>query len=150
MTMRPPNQIPNRQPVAFKLGNKAYLWTGKRYSLKTVVASHEWNSALTLQDGIGEMQVSSHEVISVEQFKIEQREEARERYKEIIHHWEAGLRKSKVIAPLLNGETIYPVSVRACGHMIAAAKRWKLIESDKEPDDRESSDENSGDGSTRP
>lgn len=124
--MRPPDQIPNRTPLLLTRGDGVYLWTGRNYSLKTVITTHEWNGALTLADGIGQMQVGGHQVITAEQFKAEQREEARERYKDIILHWERGLRKSKEIGSLIGQ------SARATGQMIAAAKRWKLIEPDKE------------------
>lgn len=120
--MRPPDQIPNRKLAAFDRGDVVYLWTGCAYSEKKVVAQHDFQSALTLQDGHGQMIVKPEQVIGAEQIYEEQREEVRERYKEIIHHWEAGLRKSKDLAPLI-GE-----STRATGQMIAAAKRWKLIE----------------------
>lgn len=131
--MRPPDQIPNRTLPQFKRGDDVYLWAGKSYSLKHVVSVHEWNGALTIEDGIGPMQVGGHQVISAADYKEEQREEARQRYAEIITHWNNGLRTSKEIAPLLKGEMFDAVSVRGCGQMIAAAKRWKLIADDLKP-----------------
>lgn len=120
--MRPPDQIPNRGVRAFQRGDTAYLWTGRSYSEKKVVAQHDWKSALTLRDGISELIVSPDKVISAEQFYEEQREEARQRYDWIITYWNAGTRTSKEIAEKTG------VNARVIGQMIAAAKRWELIE----------------------
>lgn len=135
--MRPPDQIPNRGFRAFQRGDTAYVWTGRSYSEKTVVTQHDWKSALTLRDGISELIVSPDKVISAEQFCEEQREEARQRYAEIIKHWNNGLRKSNDIG-LAIGET-----ARTVGQMIAAAKRWGLISSVISSDDKEAGATNS-------
>lgn len=133
--MHPPNQIPNRKPRVFERGDTVYLWTGHRYSEKTFVTQHDWRSAMTLQDGLSQLIADPLHVISAEQFYEEQREEARERYAQIIAHWNRGLRTSQEIAPLITNIIGELVSVRGCGQMIAAAKRWNLLSDEKPPTD---------------
>lgn len=131
--MRPPDQIPNRAAITLKRGDTVFLWNGHRYSEKTFVTQHDWRSAMTLQDGVSQLIAEPEKVISAEQFYEEQREEARERYADVIEHWNAG-RRTSIDMALISG-----LSARMWGQLIAAAKRWELISDDPKPSDSNSS-----------
>lgn len=139
--MRPPDQIPNLSQQEQHRGATVYFWTGRNYTCWKIKSLHEFESALTIENGIGPMIVKPTECISEEIYLAEKlkddTEEARQRYAEIIKHWNNGLRKSNDIG-LAIGET-----ARAVGQMIAAAKRWGLISSVISSDDKEAGATNS-------
>jgi hypothetical protein len=144
--MRPPDQIPNLSRTGeYREGDTVYFWNGHNYSRWFIKSLHDFESAVTIKNGIGPMIVKPTKLISKQTYLneklINDTNEACERYKDIVHHWERGLRKSKEIGSLIGQ------SARATGQMIAAAKRWGLI---KEPDDTKSGDANSGAGSAIP
>lgn len=137
--MRPPDQIPNLSEQCQPIGATVYFWNGRNYSCWVIKSKHSFESALTIENGIGPMIVRPAECISEEIYLDEKlkddTEEARCRYADIITHWNNGLRTSQEIAPLITGMIVIgePVSVRGCGQMIAAAKRWNLIADDPKP-----------------
>lgn len=131
--MRSPDQIPNLSQQEQHRGATVYFWTGRNYTCWKIKSLHEFESALTIENGIGPMIVKSTECISEEIYLAEKlkddTEEARKKYDWIITYWNAGTRTSKAIAEKTG------VSARVLGQMIAAAKRWGLISDDKPPID---------------
>lgn len=129
--MRPPDQIPNLTQQEQHRGAVVYFWNGHFYSQWKIKALHQFESALTIENGVGPMIVKPAECITEEIYwaekHLDDKEAARIRYQHIIHHWSRGWRKSDEIGSLI-GE-----SARATGQMIAAAKRWKLISNDDKP-----------------
>lgn len=129
--MRPPDQIPDTASAAMKSGDTVYLWHDQHYSRWTLAALHDFQDAITIKNGVGPMIVKRTDVITEHGYLAEKleddTEDARQRYAEIITHWNNGLKTSKAIAEK-TGE-----SARAIGQMIAAAKRWGLIADNLKP-----------------
>lgn len=138
--MRPPDQIPN-----LIVGDTYYIKRASVYhqcTLKSLdevaplgkVAKVDYyatgeplicRQSELLSDGEYQEIIKQRRREAYQASEGKRREEASERYKDIIHHWSRGLRKSDEIGSLIGQ------SARATGQMIATAKRWQLITEDE-------------------
>jgi hypothetical protein len=140
--MRPPDQIPN-----LEIGKMYYLKRRSVYRSCRLISLRSpddfTRTAKVRYFSDGELLICRQsELLTDEQYRavLTQRRkeayerdapkrlmEARTKYGEVIAHWKTGRRTAQAMY-----ESSKTGTVRGWGQMIAAAKRWKLIEPDKD------------------
>jgi hypothetical protein len=118
--------LDNKTALVFNLGDTVYIQQHGSWCGFKVVALHEFQNALTIENGVGEMIVKPSDLISQTQYEemvfLQNQQASACRYSRILDAWSTGLRTNKEIAEATSWSRMEVAgAVRSLVH-------WKLIE----------------------